>query len=55
MEEGNLRGVETMLELRDGRKCYPEAVVGVNVGLVFVGSLIAFLAFYQVIILGFWS
>ncbi|KAK4440141.1 Tobamovirus multiplication protein 1 [Sesamum alatum] len=36
-----------MLELRDGRRCYPEAVVGVNVGLACVDGLIAFLAFYQ--------
>lgn len=37
-----------MLELRDG-SCYPEAVVGVNVGLACVDGVIAFIAFYQVI------
>lgn len=36
-----------MLELRD-RSCYPEAVVGVNVGLACVDGVIAFIAFYQV-------
>ncbi|XP_051128429.1 uncharacterized protein LOC127249576 isoform X2 [Andrographis paniculata] len=36
-----------MLELRDGSKCYTEAVVGVNVGLACVDGAIAVLAFYQ--------
>ncbi|KAL6500732.1 hypothetical protein OROHE_025529 [Orobanche hederae] len=36
-----------MLELREGRRCYPKTVVGVNVGLACVDGLIAFLAFYQ--------
>ncbi|PIN23457.1 hypothetical protein CDL12_03833 [Handroanthus impetiginosus] len=36
-----------MLELREGRRCYPEAVVGVNVGLACVDGVIAFLAIYQ--------
>ncbi|KAL0407484.1 UNVERIFIED_CONTAM: hypothetical protein Slati_4062300 [Sesamum latifolium] len=36
-----------MLELREG-SCYPEAVVGVNVGLACVDAVIAFIAFYQV-------
>ncbi|KAI3456045.1 hypothetical protein Pfo_012708 [Paulownia fortunei] len=36
-----------MLELREGRRCYPEAVEGVNVGLACVDGVIAFLAFYQ--------
>ncbi|KAL6546410.1 hypothetical protein OROMI_022131 [Orobanche minor] len=36
-----------MLELREGRRCYPETVVAVNVGLACVDGLIAFLAFYQ--------
>ncbi|KAL0321351.1 UNVERIFIED_CONTAM: hypothetical protein Sradi_5396600 [Sesamum radiatum] len=35
-----------MLELREG-SCYPEAVVGVNVGLACVDAVIAFIAFYQ--------
>lgn len=39
-----------MLELREGRRCYPEAVEGVNVGLAFVDGFIAFLAFYKVIL-----
>ncbi|XP_051125781.1 tobamovirus multiplication protein 1-like isoform X2 [Andrographis paniculata] len=38
-----------MLELRDRRSCYPEAVAGVNVGLAFVDGVIAFLAFYKLI------
>ncbi|KAL6562005.1 hypothetical protein OROGR_003012 [Orobanche gracilis] len=42
-----------MLELREGRRCYPETVVGVNVGLACVDGLIAFLAFYQVTVLVF--
>ncbi|KAI3466808.1 hypothetical protein Pfo_023471 [Paulownia fortunei] len=37
-----------MLELRD-ESCYPEAVVGVNVGLACVDGVIAFIAFYQLI------
>ncbi|XP_011085260.1 tobamovirus multiplication protein 1 isoform X1 [Sesamum indicum] len=37
-----------MLELREG-SCYPEAVVGVNVGLACVDAVIAFIAFYQLI------
>ncbi|KAH6826212.1 hypothetical protein C2S53_001649 [Perilla frutescens var. hirtella] len=37
-----------MLELRYGN-CYPEAVVGVNVGLACVDGVIAFIAFYQLI------
>ncbi|KAG8385321.1 hypothetical protein BUALT_Bualt03G0030600 [Buddleja alternifolia] len=36
-----------MLELR-ASSCYPEAVVGVNVGLAFVDGVIAFIAFYQI-------
>ncbi|KAL3643620.1 hypothetical protein CASFOL_014435 [Castilleja foliolosa] len=36
-----------MLELREGRRCYPETVVGVNVALAFVDGLIAFIALYQ--------
>ncbi|KAH6825598.1 hypothetical protein C2S53_017570, partial [Perilla frutescens var. hirtella] len=38
-----------MLELRDGRRCYPKAVEGVNVGLAFVDGVIAFLALYKLI------
>ncbi|KAK4421093.1 hypothetical protein Salat_2059800 [Sesamum alatum] len=37
-----------MLELREG-SCYPEAVVGVNVGLACVDAVIAFIAFYQLL------
>ncbi|XP_042064493.1 tobamovirus multiplication protein 1-like isoform X1 [Salvia splendens] len=37
-----------MLEVRHG-SCYPEAVVGVNVGLACVDGVIAFIAFYQLI------
>ncbi|KAL3616926.1 hypothetical protein CASFOL_039320 [Castilleja foliolosa] len=36
-----------MLEMREGRRCYPETVVGVNVALAFVDGLISFIAFYQ--------
>ncbi|GER42739.1 hypothetical protein STAS_19553 [Striga asiatica] len=36
-----------MLELREGRRCYPMTLVGVNVGLACVDGVIAFLAFYQ--------
>ncbi|KAK6124081.1 hypothetical protein DH2020_042166 [Rehmannia glutinosa] len=36
-----------MLELREGGRCYPETVEGVNVGLACVDGVIAFLAFYQ--------
>ncbi|EYU28193.1 hypothetical protein MIMGU_mgv1a008794mg [Erythranthe guttata] len=38
-----------MLEVREGKRCYPDSVVGVNVGLAFVDCVIAFLAFYQLI------
>lgn len=42
-----------MLELRAGRRCYSEAVEGVNVGLAFVDALIGFVALYKVIKLFF--
>ncbi|KAG6405042.1 hypothetical protein SASPL_132623 [Salvia splendens] len=38
-----------MLELRAGRRCYSEAVEGVNVGLAFVDALIGFVALYKLI------
>lgn len=37
-----------MLEVREGKRCYPEAVEGVNVGMACVDGVIAFLALYQV-------
>ncbi|GER24577.1 tobamovirus multiplication 1 [Striga asiatica] len=42
-----------MLELREEGGCYPEMVMGVSVGLACVDGLIAFLAFYQGLDLGF--
>ncbi|XP_047950929.1 tobamovirus multiplication protein 1-like isoform X5 [Salvia hispanica] len=38
-----------MLELRAGRRCYSEAVEGVNVGLAFVDAVIGFVALYKLI------
>lgn len=38
-----------MLELREGRRCYSNAVEGVNIGLAFVDGVIAFLALYKLI------
>lgn len=43
-----IRKRKNMLEVREGKRCYPEAVEGVNVGLACVDGVIAFLALYQV-------